>query len=254
MPTLRQIEYWLAAVEEGSFGRAARRMHVSQPSLSQQVKVLEAELGGELLERLPEGIRLTPAGKEFLPHARDTVAAAGQAVRAARAALEMRGGELEIATVRSIAVGILPDLIDTWRERFPGSSVRPREFSNRNLAEDAVAAGEVDIGIGPPPPDWVGSLRRIGWEELVVLPRPVSRPSSVDTAARGATAGTGPTLVPTSAVPRELRERALRCVPAVGRELTVYARAKFSPQAAAFIDLMDEAEWAQPPADALVIA
>ena len=75
MPTLRQIEYWVAAVEEGSFGRAARRMHVSQPSLSQQVKVLEGELGGELLERLPDGIRLTPAGKEFLPHARTAVAA-----------------------------------------------------------------------------------------------------------------------------------------------------------------------------------
>jgi DNA-binding transcriptional LysR family regulator len=251
MPTLRQIEYWVAAVEEGSFGRAARRMHVSQPSLSQQVKVLEAELGGELLERLPDGIRLTPAGKEFLPHARDTVAAVDLAMRSARAAMEMRGGELEIATVRSIAAGIIPDLICIWRERFPGSSVRLREFAHRSLAEDAVAAGEADIGIGPPPPDWVGPVRRLGWEELVVVPHPVVQSAQIDPAA---TAGAGPTLVPASTVPRELYERAVRCIPAVGRELSVYARAKFSPQAAAFVDLVGEADWAETPADALVIA
>jgi DNA-binding transcriptional LysR family regulator len=84
MPTLRQMEYWVAAVEEGSFRRAARRMHVSQPSLSQQVRVLEAELGGKLLERLPNGIRLTPAGKEFLPHARNAVNASGRSARRGR--------------------------------------------------------------------------------------------------------------------------------------------------------------------------
>lgn len=148
MPTLRQIEYWVAAVDEGSFGRAARRMHVSQPSLSQQVKVLEAELGGQLFERLPDGIRLTPAGKEFLPHARNAVAASQRAVRAARAALEMKSGELEIATVRSIAAGILPDLIHDWRERFPGASVRLQEFTHRKLAENSVAEGGADMGVG----------------------------------------------------------------------------------------------------------
>ena len=254
MPTLRQIEYWVAVVEEGSFGRAARRMHVSQPSLSQQVKVLEAELGGELIERLPGCVRLTPAGKEFLPHARASVAAASEAVRAARAALEMRGGELEIATVGSVAPGILPEAIALWRERFPDASVRLHEFSSRRLAEDAVARGEVDIGIGPPPPDWSGPLRRLGWEELVVVPPPAARAAGTDAAARLAEAAVGTTLVPRSVVPLELRERALRCVPAVGRELSVYARARFSPQAAAFADLLDEVEWAEPPPDALVIA
>jgi DNA-binding transcriptional LysR family regulator len=254
MPTLRQIEYWVAAVEEGSFGRAARRMHVSQPSLSQQVKVLEAELGGELFERLPDGIRLTPAGKEFLPHARRSVAAAREAMRAARAALELRGGELEIATVGQVAAGVLPDLIAVWRERFPHTSLRLREFSHRRLAEDSVAAGEADIGIGPPPQDWDGPLRRLGWEELVVVPQATVWSAGTDATARLAEAEVGTTLVPQSVVPSELQGRALRCVPAVGRELSVYARAKFSPQAAAFVDLLDEVDWAEPPPDALVIA
>jgi DNA-binding transcriptional LysR family regulator len=254
MPTLRQFEYWMAAVEEGSFGRAARRMHVSQPSLSQQVKVLEAELGGELLERLPDGIRLTPAGRELLPHARRSIEAAREAMRAARAALELRGGELEIATVGSIAADVLPDVIAVWRERFPHTALRLREFNHRRLAEDAVAAGEADIGIGPPPQDWDGPLRRLGWEELVVVPQATAWSAGTGTAARLAEAEVGTNLVPTSVVPSELLESALRCVPAVGRELSVYARAKFSPQAAAFVDLLDEADWTERPPDALVIA
>jgi DNA-binding transcriptional LysR family regulator len=244
MPTLRQIEYWVAAVEEGSFGRAARRMHVSQPSLSQQVKVLEAELGGELLERLPDGIRLTPAGREFLPHARTAVEATGRAVRAAREALEMRSGELGIATVRAVAPGNLPELIGAWRERFPGTSVHLREFPHRRLAEEAVAAGEADIGIGPPPPEWRGPVRHLGWEELVVV-----LPDGDEQAAPDTTS-----LVPVSAVPAAHRDRILRCLPAVGRELSVYARAALSPQAAAFVALLEEAEWSQPPAEAVVVA
>jgi DNA-binding transcriptional LysR family regulator len=303
MPTLRQMEYWLAAVEEGSFRRAARRMHVSQPSLSQQVRVLEAELGGDLLERLPNGIRLTPAGKEFLPHARNAVSATERAVRSARAALEMKSGELEIATVRSIAAGILPDLIHTWRERFPGASVRLQEFTHRKLAEDSVAEGLADMGIGPPPVGWNGPVSRLGWEELVVIlpadddeargseihldsladrewvmfhpdngmsdlivsacssaaanpftPRPAVFTSQVETAARLAAAGVGPTLVPASVVPAGLRGRVLPCAPPVGRELAVYARSELSAQAAAFLALMREIEWSQPPSGAVVIA
>ena len=301
MPTLRQMEYWLAAVEEGSFGRAARRMHVSQPSLSQQVKVLEAELGGELCERLPDGVRLTPAGREFLPHARDAVDASRRAVRTVRAALDLKGGELEIATVRSIAVGILPDLVNAWRRRFPAASVRLREFTHRRLAEEAVAKGVADMGIGPPPPGWRGPVHRLGWEELVVIlpaddgdvdsaqirldslrdrdwvmfdadngmsdliagacltaadpftPRPAVYTSQVETATRLAAAGVGPTLVPANVVPAGLRGRALPCLPAVGRELAVYGRAEFSPQAAAFLELMSEVEWEQPPGGAVVI-
>lgn len=297
------MEYWLAAVEAGSFRRGADRMHVSQPSLSQQVRVLEAELGGELVERLPGGIRLTPAGKEFLPHARNAVNAANRAMRSARAALEMRGGELEIATVRSIAAGILPDLIHTWRERFPGAAVRLQEFTHRKLAEDSVAEGLADMGIGPPPPVWAGPVSRLGWEELVVIlpedddearadairlhtladrewvmfhpdngmsdliisacavaaetpfsPRPAVFTSQVETAARLAAAGVGPTLVPASVVPVGLRGRVLRCEPPVGRELAVYARAEMAGLASAFLDLMQENEWSQPPPAAVVIA
>src|SRR5215218_11479981 len=172
MTTFRRMTYWLAVVEEGSFTRAAARMHVSQPSLSQQVRLLEQEIGGELLERLPRSVRLTSAGKAFLPHAQTAVRAAERAQHAARSTLDLETGELEISTVRSIAAGILPDLIQAWRKRHPGTSVRLHEFTHRSLAEDSVRGGVGDLGIGPPPIDWTGRVRRLGWEEfLVVLPR-----------------------------------------------------------------------------------
>ncbi|HVV91370.1 MAG TPA: LysR family transcriptional regulator [Solirubrobacterales bacterium] len=169
MSTLRQMSYWLAVVEEGSFTRAADRMHVSQPSLSQQIRSLEAELGGELLERLPRSVRLTAAGKAFLPHARMAVRAAERAMRSARSALQMETGELEISTVRSIAAGLLPDLIKAWRKERPGTTIRLHEMTHRAMSEEAVRDGLADIGIGPPPLEWMGLVERLGWEEFVVV-------------------------------------------------------------------------------------
>ena len=89
---LRQLRYILAIADEGSFTRAAERLFVAQPSLSQQIKSLERELGGPLLERLPKGIRLTAAGKAFVPEARAAVAHAERATRDARSALGSRPG------------------------------------------------------------------------------------------------------------------------------------------------------------------
>ncbi|MGA9875019.1 MAG: LysR family transcriptional regulator, partial [Solirubrobacteraceae bacterium] len=102
--------------DAGGFTRAAERLLVAQPSLSQQIKNLELELGGPLLERLPHGVRLTAAGKAFLPEARAAIAHAERAQRSARSALGLEAGELEVATVSSIAFGLLPPAFEAWRE------------------------------------------------------------------------------------------------------------------------------------------
>ena len=172
MGTFRQMAYWLAIVEEGSFTRAAARMHVSQPSLSQQVRANSRRSSvASCSSRLPRSVRLTSAGKAFLPHARAAVHSADRAVRSAREALQLKTGELEISTVRSIAVGLLPDVIQSWREHYPGTYVRLHEFTHRRLAEDAVREGVSDFGIGPPPIKWSGPVCRLGWEEFkIVLP------------------------------------------------------------------------------------
>ena len=71
----RQLECFVAVVDEGSFTRAARRVGITQPSLSQHIKALELELEGALLDRLPRGVSLTPAGRSLLPEARTAVRA-----------------------------------------------------------------------------------------------------------------------------------------------------------------------------------
>src|ERR1700756_215379 len=111
----RQLECFVAVAEEGSFTRAARRVGISQPSLSQHIKSLEAELRGAVIHRLPRGISLTPAGRTLLPEARLAVRALERGWQTARSVLELEAGELEIATVLSMAVGLLPQHIGTWR-------------------------------------------------------------------------------------------------------------------------------------------
>jgi DNA-binding transcriptional LysR family regulator len=168
---VRRFAYWLAVVDEGSFTRAAQTLQIAQPSLSQQVRALEAEVGGQLIERVPGAIRLTPAGKAFLPEARAVVLGAQRAVRSARAALNIESGELEVATVRSVAVGLLPPSIRIWHDTYPGVTVRLREFAHRDLLNTAVRSGVGDIAIGPRPTEWNGPLVSLGWEEfLLVLP------------------------------------------------------------------------------------
>jgi DNA-binding transcriptional LysR family regulator len=166
---LRQLHYFVAIADEGSFTRAAERLLVAQPSLSQQIKSLEQELGGPLLERLPKGVRLTAAGKAFLTEARAAVTHAGHATRSARSALRLESGELEVATVTSVAFGVLPPAFELWHDRYPGTTIALREYTHRRALDDAVRTGVGDIAVGPCPPQWPGPVVDLGWEEFVVV-------------------------------------------------------------------------------------
>ena len=170
--TLRQVAYFLAVADAGSFTLAARELRISQPSLSQQVRALERDLGANLLERISRGARLTTAGREFLPEARAMVAASQRARLAVRQTQDVEGGELEIATVRSLAVGVLPPLIGEFRGRHSGVRIGLREFVHRDHLNDAVLAGLSDIAVGPRPRVWPGPLVALGWEEFVVIVPP----------------------------------------------------------------------------------
>jgi DNA-binding transcriptional LysR family regulator len=167
--TLRQLEYLVAIVDDGSFGRAALRLYVSQPTLSQQMRALEGEIGGPLVERLPRGVRPTPAGAALLPAARAALAAAERARRSARMVLGLEAGELEIATVGTVALGLLPSVLRRWRARHRARIVRLHEHRDAPLLAEAVAEGSADIGIGPRPEEWSGPLEPLGWEELVLI-------------------------------------------------------------------------------------
>ncbi|WP_152644891.1 LysR family transcriptional regulator [Kitasatospora griseola] len=169
--TLRQLEYLVTVVDTGSFTRAAEQLHVTQPALSHQVRALESALGGPLLERLPRAVRPTPLGRAVLPHARAVLADAQRLHAAARRTAGLEDGELEVATVHSIALGILPPVLRAWRRRYPAVRIRLREYPHADLLRAAMAAGGADLAVGPVPTDWDGPVRELGVEEFaLVLP------------------------------------------------------------------------------------
>ena len=170
--TLRQVSYLLAVADTGSFTAAARRMHVSQPSLSQQIKALETELGGPLLDRPPRPVRLTAAGRAFAAEARSALSGIHRAGEAARATTNLEIGELRVATVRSLAVSQLPSAIRRWQTSHPGITVHLMEYAHREMVAQSVLDGKSELGIAPRPSAWSGVVSRLGWDELVVvLPR-----------------------------------------------------------------------------------
>jgi len=282
---VRQLACFVAVVEEGSFTRAARRVGITQPSLSEHVRALELELGGAVLERLPRGIAVTAAGRSLLPEARAALRAVERGRHAARAALALEAGELEIATVLSMAVGLLPRYIRLWLQRHPHVGIRLQEFRHRSLLEQAVEQGVADFAIGPLPlRAWDGPLERVSWEEFVVVappgdplslrrrvrleelsdrewvlyhpdhglagileevcrragfsPRGTVRTSQAEGAARLASAGVGPALVPDNIVLPGIEGSVLRLDPPLVRDVAVYARTEWSITASAFVDVL----------------
>src|SRR5580704_1947687 len=166
--SLRQLEYFVEVVDQGSFTAAATLLHVTQPGLSHQIQALERDLGGPLLERLPRGVRLTPAGRVALPHARISLAHADRAASAARRASGVDAGELHVGTLFSISVGVLPKALRAWRRSYPDIQVRLVEFRRSADLIAAMEAGAADLAVGPTPPEWEGPVQSVGTEEFVI--------------------------------------------------------------------------------------
>jgi DNA-binding transcriptional LysR family regulator len=149
---LRQLEYFVAVAEEGSFTRAASRVLVAQSGVSAQVRRLERELGVDLLERGP--VRPTEAGLAVLPFARAALAAVG-GVR--EAVDELRGltrGHVRLGMVTAGPAVMLTDLLAGFAERHPGVEITLTEDASDALL-DAVRDGTLDLALaslGPEPP------------------------------------------------------------------------------------------------------
>lgn len=117
---VRQIQYFVAIAELEHFGRASQRLRIAQPALSRQMKLLETELRVSLFERLPRGVRLTPAGHVFLEHSRALVHQLNQAAEAARAAAEGQRGTLRLGFIEAVAWhGLIPDALRQFRAAHP---------------------------------------------------------------------------------------------------------------------------------------
>lgn len=117
---LRQIQYFVAIAEAEHFGRASQQVRIAQPALSRQMKLLEAELGVLLFERLPRGVRLTAAGSSFLAKTKGLERQLAGAVDAARDASKGRQGRFRLSFIEAVAWhGLVPDALRLFRERYP---------------------------------------------------------------------------------------------------------------------------------------
>ncbi len=120
---LNQIEYFVVLAEELHFGRAAERLHRSQPPLSRQIRLLEEELGVDLFTRNAQRVSLTDAGRAFLHEIRPVLRRVGQAAEAARRAAAGETGHLAVSATGSAIFGILPRVLRAFRARYPSVAV-----------------------------------------------------------------------------------------------------------------------------------
>jgi DNA-binding transcriptional LysR family regulator len=146
MIDIRQMRYFVTLAETLHFGRAAQRLHLTQPPLSRQIAALENELGVKLLERHSRHATLTHAGKTFLEDARAVLASFDQACRNAKTADRGELGELAIGFMMHAAYTVLPGLARRYMAAYPDVEVRLREVVPNVLVED-VLAGRFDAGI-----------------------------------------------------------------------------------------------------------
>ncbi|MBN9497255.1 MAG: LysR family transcriptional regulator [Alphaproteobacteria bacterium] len=140
----RQLTSFVALSDDLHFSRAAARLRITQPALSQQIARLEAELNVRLFSRGPKHVALTDAGRIFLEEATETLRRMDQAVARVRSAAAGRIGRLTIAFVE--AAPVLPDLVAKFNEAVPEVSIDFREMVTAEQI-DALADGRVDVGI-----------------------------------------------------------------------------------------------------------
>jgi len=144
--TLQQLEYFLAAASHRSFSAAAEALHMAQPSLSEQIRRLEAELGSPLFIRGRRGLELTEAGRLLQPHAERTLAAAQDAGDSVREVRELAAGTATFGTFGNAPYYLLSDLVQDFRARYPHVRIRLIGQNSSEVA-DAVRDGQLEAGL-----------------------------------------------------------------------------------------------------------
>lgn len=130
---LRHLRYFVAVAEEGSISGAARLCGISQPSMSEQIRVLESELGEELIRRLSRGVALTSAGELLFGHAQQILAEEGKLKQAFRKRADLADGEVQFGIIPTLAPYLLPMIMRPFKESFSGIQVELFEQQTDDL-------------------------------------------------------------------------------------------------------------------------
>jgi LysR family transcriptional regulator, hydrogen peroxide-inducible genes activator len=166
---LHQLRYFVAVADEGSFSRAAAKVRVAQPSLSQQIRKLEAEVGQPLFDRLPRSVVLTEAGRCLIEYARQILASIGDARRCVDELKDEVAGKLAVGAIPTIAPYVLPELAVTFQNHYPEVTLEIVEDVTSGITR-RIESGELDVALAStcqPSP----TLRRetLGTEPLLAL-------------------------------------------------------------------------------------
>jgi DNA-binding transcriptional LysR family regulator len=172
---LRHLRYFVAVAEELHFGRAAERLQMAQPPLSQQIQSLEEELGVRLLQRTKRHVELTEAGRAFLREARQVLEQAEQAVLVARRAARGEIGLLSVGFVGSSCYGTLPPILRRFRERYPDVQITLRELTATQQVQ-ALRHQRIHVGILRPPIEDKGLQMETIRRETLIVALPAQHP------------------------------------------------------------------------------
>lgn len=177
---LRQLQYFVAVAEQGSFSRAAATLNLAQPSVSRQIALLEEELGQKLLERTGRGVTPTQAGTTLLAHARVMLNAASQALSDLKEMHAEPVGRVVVGLPNHVAMGVAVPLIREFRERFPNALLSVVEGLSLSLREGMIA-GRIDIGLlfDPAPTPLLAYEPLLRERMVLVAPREYRLPSQV---------------------------------------------------------------------------
>ncbi len=166
---IRQLRVFLAAAETGSISRAAARLRVAQPSVSQQIHRLERELGTPLFDRLSRGVALTDAGRALLPRARAILDAVREARDALDADVERGVGRFAVGAIPTMAPYLLPPVLAALRDEFPAAHLTVREDLTESLVE-LLIDNRLDAAVMSTPIDSdLIELDVVGSEAMVVV-------------------------------------------------------------------------------------
>src|SRR5215213_9644884 len=184
--TLQQLRYFLAAADHGSFSAAAAELLMAQPSLSDQIRRLEAELGVALFARAGRRLTLTEAGRMLRPHAERTLAAAEDAIESVKEVRTLTGGTASFGTFGSAHHYLLGGLVQDFRARYPNVRVRVVGQNSAEVA-DAVRDGHLEAGLVVLPIDGRGlDVRPAMQEEMLYVsaePRRTREPVTIEVLA-----------------------------------------------------------------------
>jgi LysR family transcriptional regulator, hydrogen peroxide-inducible genes activator len=170
-PTIQQLRYAVAVADERYFGRAATATHVSQPSLSAQVRELEGRLGVTLFERTTRGVLLTPAGEDLVARARRVLTEVDDLVAAAERLAEPGVGPLHLGVIPTVAPYLVPGLVSRLRRELPGIELHLHEEQTDRL-QGQLADGRIDAAILALPVARPGLEERELYTEAFVLAAP----------------------------------------------------------------------------------